>query len=105
MTNVSRASIENYYLLVYTGERQRRQDRIMNWILRYHEGRIITRHVIAKHTGIVLQTVCGGVNRLIKSHFLNQDKETIPDPVTTNPVHRLRPIIPQPVQRTFEWPT
>ena len=104
MHESSRASILNYHRLVESGEANRNQDKIMSWILKYHKGRIITRHVISRHMGMAIQTVCGGVGRLVDDKYIKQDRETIADPITGNSAHRLHPIFPQPTQRTFTWP-
>ena len=105
MHESSKASIETYHALVLSGQAQRNQDKIMVWILKYHKGRIITRHVIARNMGMAIQTVCGGVGRLVDDKYVKQDRETISDPITGNSAHRLYPIFPQPEQRTFTWPT
>ena len=103
MHESSKASIENYHKLVLSGEAQRKQDLIMAWILNHHKDLIITRHVIAYGARMPVQTVCGGVGRLIDDEYIIQDPDTILDPRTGNPSHRLRIVLPQPVQRTFTW--
>jgi hypothetical protein len=100
----SKASIETYHKLVLSGQAQRNQDKVMAWILNHHEYIIITRNVISERTGMKIQAVCGAVGRLVDDEYVSQDKETIKDPVTTNPAHRIRPVFPQPVQREFTWP-
>ena len=104
MHESSRASIETYHQLVLSGQAQRNQDKVMAWILKNYEHRIITRTVISYHSEMKLQSVCGAVGRLVDDKYVKQDRETIPDPISTNPAHRLHPIFPQPTQRTFTWP-
>jgi hypothetical protein len=51
-----------------------------------------------------IQAVCGAVGRLIDDKYVIQDRETIPDPISTNPAHRIRPVFPQPAeQREFKF--
>lgn len=101
----SRASIENYYRLVESGDATRNQDIVMAWILKHYEYMIITRNVIEDRTGMKQASVCGAVGRLIDDEYVKQDKETIPDPISTNPAHRIKPVFPQPAeQREFQWP-
>jgi len=104
MHESSRASILNYHRLVESGDANRNQDKVMAWILKHYEYMIITRTVISDRSGMKIQSVCGAVGRLVDDEYVKQDQETIPDPITGNPVHRLRPIFPQPEQRTFTWP-
>lgn len=98
----SRASIENYHEVVLSGKKSRQQDQIMAWCLKYGDGRVVTRHVISKYTGIAIQSVCGAVNTLIKDGFLVQEEETRPDPITTNPAHEIHVVYPQPERRRFD---
>ena len=104
MHESSRASIETYHKLVLSGQAQRNQDRVMRFILKHYEYIIITRAVISDRSGMKLQSVCGAVGRLIDDEYVKQDQDTIKDPMTGNSAHRLRPIFPQPEQRTFTWP-
>ena len=104
MHESSRASIETYHKLVLSGQAQRNQDKVMAWILENHKDRIITRTMISYRSGMKIQSVCGAVGRLVDDEYVKQDRETIPDPITGNPSHRLRPIFPQPEQRSFTWP-
>ena len=105
MHESSRASILNYHRLVESGDANRNQDKVMAWILKNYEHRIITRHVISFYSGMELQSVCGAAGRLVDDEYVKQDQDTIKDPITGNPSHRLYPIFPQPEQRTFSWPT
>ena len=101
----SRASIETYHKLVLSGQAQRNQDKVMAWILKHYEYMIVTRNVIEDRTGMKQASVCGAVGRLKDDGYVTQDQETIKDPVTTNPAHRIRPVFPQPAeQREFQWP-
>lgn len=104
MHESSGASILNYHRLVESGEANRNQDKVMRFILKHYEYMILTRNVIEDRTGMKIQAVCGAVGRLLDDKYITQDQETITDPVSTNPVHRLRPVFPQPEQRTFQWP-
>ena len=92
---VSDASIENYYNLCESGELTRQRDLIMKWILKHHNGRVITAHVVAKYTGMPIQTVSGRVSDLVKDGYLEQEEKRIEDPVTGNPAHRVYPIAVQ----------
>ena len=104
MHESSKASIENYHKLVLSGQAQRNQDIVMAWILKHYEYMIVTRNVISERMGMKIQAVCGAVGRLVDDEYVKQDKETIFDPVSTNPAHRIRPVFPQPAeQRTFEF--
>ena len=105
MHESSRASILNYHRLVESGDANRNQDKVMAWILKNYEHRIITRHVISFYSGMELQSVCGAAGRLVDDEYVKQDQDTIKDPITGNSAHRLHPIFPQPPeQRTFTWP-
>ena len=92
---VSEASIANYYNLCESGDLKRQVDIIMAWILKHHNGRIITAHVVAKYTGMPIQTVSGRVSDLVKDGYLEQEKDRIEDPVTGNKSHRVYPIFAQ----------
>ena len=94
----SDASIENYYNLCESGELRRQVDRIMHWILKHHNGRVITAHVVAQYTGMPIQTVSGRVSDLVKDGYLEQASVRIEDPVTGNPAHRVYPVF---VQKTL----
>ena len=92
---VSPASIENYYRICTDGTATRQVDRIMRWILKHHNGRIITAHVVAKYTGMPIQTVSGRVSDLVKDGYLEQEEKRIEDPITGNKSHRVYPIFVQ----------
>ena len=92
---VSPASIDNYYRICTDGTANRQVDRIMAWILKNHVGRVITAHVVAKHTGMEIQTVSGRVSDLVTAGYLVQTKKRMEDPVTGNPAHRVYPIFTQ----------
>ena len=92
---VSLASIANYYRICTDGTADRQVDKIMAWILKNHVGRVITAHVVAKHTGMVIQTVSGRVSDLVTAGYLVQTKKRTEDPVTGNPSHRVYPIFTQ----------
>ncbi len=92
---VSIASIANYYQICEDGTAKRQIDKIMAWILKNHVGRIVTAHVIAKDTGMVIQTVSGRVSDLVKDGYLLQSPTRSDDPITGNPSHRVYPIFVQ----------
>ena len=92
---VSEASIENYYRICTDGTAKRQVDIIMAWILKHHNGRIITAHVVAKYTGMPIQNVSGRVSDLVKDGYLEQEEDRIKDTVTGNPAHSVYPIFAQ----------
>ena len=92
---VSTASIANYYRICTDGTAKRQVDKIMAWILKNHVGRVITAHVVVKHTGMPIQSVSGRVSDLVKAGYLVQTKKRIEDPVTGNPSHRVYPVFVQ----------
>ena len=92
---VSLASIDNYYRICTDGTADRQVDKIMAWILKNHVGKIITAHLISKHTGMPLQNVSGRVSDLVKAGYLLQAPTRTEDPVTGNPSHRVYPIFTQ----------
>lgn len=99
---VAKASIENYYRVVLSGAKTRQRDQAMRYMLeRWPQW--TTRHEIARDLGIPIQSVCGAVNTLLRSEYIEQDPETSPDPITGNPAHLIRPAMPPVQQRSFDW--
>lgn len=93
-------SVENYLEGIYSGRIQTQRARIHKALL---EQGPLTRHEMAKVTGIPLQSVCGAAKTLIDSELAFEHPDPIPDPVTGNTARKVEAVQPKPVQAGFAW--